>query len=334
MSYAVMPLIDYKAACDKVREKVDLTTVKFEETDFGYLRSEIFTVPKDGIYIFSCEFSSPINLAYLYYANPQWQGDSSPGIFEPIDSNSAKTTGNLYTTRQYRLFIDGRSGLTTKDILKASLSIDGETVVDFITTPTIKSGELADKVDKVYEAGRKDEQTEFWEEFQMGGKRTYYYRFGTGTTQEQFWTDKTYNPIYPLTIENGQELFGQNVALTDTKVPIVLVGTQMNYAFGGATKLKTIRSLDITNVTSYTSTFYACYALENINFVGTVKVDLSFVHSKKLTHESLMSIINALYDFSSDTNGTAHTLKLGTENLAKLTQAEKDRITNKGWQYS
>ena len=61
MSYAVMPLIDYKAACDKVREKVGLTEVKFEETDFGYLRSEIFTVPKDGKYIFSCEFSNPID---------------------------------------------------------------------------------------------------------------------------------------------------------------------------------------------------------------------------------------------------------------------------------
>ena len=108
----------------------------------------------------------------------------------------------------------------------------------------------------------------------------------------------------------------------------------MNYAFGGAANLKTIRSLDITNVTSYTSTFYACYALENITFVGTVKVDLSFLYSEKLTHESLMSIINALYDFSSDTSGTAHTLKLGTKNLAKLTQAEKDIITNKGWQYS
>lgn len=150
MSYAVMPLIDYKAACDKVREKVDLTTVKFEETDFGYLRSEIFTVPKDGKYIFSCEFSNPINLSYLYYANPQWQADMSPGSFEIIDSNNVKTIDNLYTTSQYRIFIDGITGITPKDILKASLSIDGETVVDFVTTATIKSGELADKVDKVY----------------------------------------------------------------------------------------------------------------------------------------------------------------------------------------
>ena len=150
MSYAVMPLSDYKAACDKVREKVDLTTVKFEETDSGFLRSEIFTVPKDGKYIFSCEFSNPIDLANLCYASPDWKGETAPGYFESIDSNNAKTMGNLYTTGQYRLFIADSTGLTTKDILKASLSIDGETVVDFILPAKIKSGELADKVDKVY----------------------------------------------------------------------------------------------------------------------------------------------------------------------------------------
>ena len=150
MSYAVMPLIDYKAACDKVREKVDLTTVKFEETNFGYLRSEIFSVPKDGKYIFSCEFSNPIDLANLFYGSPDWKGETAPGYFESIDSNNAKTMGNLYAGEQYRLFIADSTGLTTKDILKASLSIDGETVVDFVPPPTIKSGELADKVDEVY----------------------------------------------------------------------------------------------------------------------------------------------------------------------------------------
>ena len=118
MSYAVMPLIDYKAACDKVREKVDLTAVKFEETDFGYLRSEIFTVSKDGKYIFSCEFSNPIDLANLFYGSPDWKGETAPGYFESIDSNNAKTMGNLYAGEQYRLFIANSTGLTTKDILK------------------------------------------------------------------------------------------------------------------------------------------------------------------------------------------------------------------------
>ena len=200
---------------------------------------------------------------------------------------------------------------------------------------------VAENEEKVYTAGKKAEQTEFWEIHQMGGKRTGYRSFCTGTTmsdgltpKEQIWTDENYNPIYPITTDDGYLLFGNNVEITDTKVPIVILGTNMNYAFGSATKLKTIRSLDISNVTGYISTFYLNYALENITFAGTVKVDLSFVYSKKLTHESLMSIINALYDFSGDTSGTVHTLKLGETNLAKLTQAEKDIMTQKGWQYS
>lgn len=148
MSYAVMPLSDYKAACDKVREKVDLTTVKFEKTDFGFLRSGVFTVPKDGMYIFSYEFSDSSKFVDLYFASPEWEGESSPGYFEPIDSNSAKTT--LYAGGQYRIFITDSLGLTPKDILKASLSLDEETVVDFVPHPKIKSGELAEKVDEVY----------------------------------------------------------------------------------------------------------------------------------------------------------------------------------------
>lgn len=150
MSFAVMPLSDYKAACDKVREKVDLTTVKFEETDFGFLRSEVFTVPQDSVYIFSYEFSDPSKFPDLYYSSPEWEGETSPGYFEPIDSNSAKTTSELYAGVQYRIFIADSLGLTPKDILKASLLLDEETVVDFVPPPKIKSGELAEKVDEVY----------------------------------------------------------------------------------------------------------------------------------------------------------------------------------------
>lgn len=156
MSYAVMPLSDYKAACDKVREKVDLTTVKFEETDFGFLRSEVFTVPQDSVYIFSYEFSDPSKFPDLYYSSPEWEGETPPGYFEPIDSNSAETASKLYAGVQYRIFIADSLGLTPKDILKASLLLDEETVVDFVPPPKIKSGELAEKVDEVYMAGASD----------------------------------------------------------------------------------------------------------------------------------------------------------------------------------
>ena len=44
MSYAVMPLADYDAACDKVREKVGEKIIHFEDKGFGYLVSEPFLV--------------------------------------------------------------------------------------------------------------------------------------------------------------------------------------------------------------------------------------------------------------------------------------------------
>ena len=48
-----------------------------------------------------------------------------------------------------------------------------------------------------------------------------------------------------------------------------------------------------------------------------------------LTHDSLMSIVNALQDKAS--LGTTGTITLGTTNLAKLTDGEKAIATQKGW---
>ena len=341
MSYAVMPLDDYKAACDKVREKVDLTTVRFEETDFGFIRSAVFTAKESGEYVFTVEVKdeNKLDIDNTFYAYPEWKGDTSPGNFTVINDKSL----SAYFTKgeTVRIFINDYDGLKPSDIITATLSYNGEIVENFVEPPKIKSGELAEKVDEVYEAGRKAEQTEFWEIYQMGGKRTGYRSFCSGTTmsdgltpKEQFWTDENYNPIYPITADDGYGLFISNTEITDTKVPIVILGANMNYAFGSAKNLKTIRSLDITNVTGYTSTFYVCFALENITFVGSVSVDIAMQYSKKLTHESIMSLINALTDFSTDTSGKTHKVNLGSENLAKLTEEEKKIIEDKGWTYS
>jgi hypothetical protein len=54
--------------------------------------------------------------------------------------------------------------------------------------------------------------------------------------------------------------------------------------------------------------------------------------STKLTHDSLMSIINHLSDKSSDTSGTTWTITLGTENIAKLTDDEIAIAEAKGWE--
>ena len=53
----------------------------------------------------------------------------------------------------------------------------------------------------------------------------------------------------------------------------------------------------------------------------------------KLTHDSLMSVINGLYDIAS-AGVQPQQLILGSTNLAKLSQAEKDMVTAKGWNLS
>ena len=56
------------------------------------------------------------------------------------------------------------------------------------------------------------------------------------------------------------------------------------------------------------------------------KVSLSLGASNQLTHDSIMVVINGL-----QTVTTTQKLTLGTENLAKLTEADKKIATDKGW---
>jgi hypothetical protein len=70
--------------------------------------------------------------------------------------------------------------------------------------------------------------------------------------------------------------------------------------------------------------------LENVTFEGTIGQNgLNFSWSINLSHDSLMSIINCLKDYSG--TGTTKTVTLGATNLAKLTTAEKAVATQKGW---
>lgn len=75
-------------------------------------------------------------------------------------------------------------------------------------------------------------------------------------------------------------------------------------------------------------------ALENILEMGTIKYNIMLSNSSKLTVDSLMIVINALYDFTGkgesigDRSGK---LYLGSTNLAKLSDEQKAIATNKGW---
>lgn len=111
--------------------------------------------------------------------------------------------------------------------------------------------------------------------------------------------------------------------------------THWNSAFAGCSKLVTIESIDLSNAKSVAYMFTNCSALTNLTINGTINTtSLDLSPCPLLTHESLMSVINALTNKTSDTSSTVWTIKLGSENLAKLTDEEKLIMENKGWAYA
>ena len=152
--------------------------------------------------------------------------------------------------------------------------------------------------------------------------------------------------------------------------------TTMGNAFQACTSLTEIPQFDTSNVTTANATFYGCSSLITIPeldfgkvitvnslFNGNTKLttlggfkNLGKAYTQKttgysnyaltlsactaLTHDSLMNIINNLYDLNVTYNvaggGTLYTQKLilGATNLAKLTDSEIAIATNKGWTVS
>lgn len=119
----------------------------------------------------------------------------------------------------------------------------------------------------------------------------------------------------------------------------------INGMFEGCTSLETVPILDASNVGDVSKIFKDCPSLvmlgglknlgmsySSANYIhenkGEYTLDLSY--SPLLTHDSLMNIINNLYDIKSK-GVKPQTLQLGDTNKAKLTAEEIAIATNKGW---
>ena len=103
--------------------------------------------------------------------------------------------------------------------------------------------------------------------------------------------------------------------------------TNMSYMFNGCSSLTTLDlgSFDTTSVTNMQNMFYGCNSLTDFKSCVWYK-SISFTNSSKLTHDSLMSIINNLATVTSK-----RTLTIGATNKAKLTDDEIAVATEKGW---
>lgn len=222
---------------------------------------------------------------------------------------------------------------------------------------------VAENMPKVFEAGKQAEYDAFWESAQVGSTGAIFtylpYAFaGCG------WTDDTFKPKYDIKpVGNANGLFRQcrirnlKQCLESCGVILDLSSvTGITGGFGYSEYLKVLPKLDFSNLvsatqvfasgavletieeikfgenTTFSQTFNNCTLLTHMIATGVIgKNGLDLHWSTKLTHESLLSIIDCLKDYSQDTSGTTWAVTIGAENLAKLTDAEKAVATQKGW---
>ena len=226
-------------------------------------------------------------------------------------------------------------------------------------TDLIKPSDFADKVGEVYEAGEQAEYDRFWDAYQNNGNRTNYsMAFAeSGSSNDIAWkVETTYRPKYPLKPRIASQMyyctrlpyealkevkfsdctdFLQTFAYSPTEhlgVIDMSKATRTSTTFLDCKQLHTIDKIIVSQTTPYNNPFAGVTNLQNLIIEGPIgKNGFNISASTLLTHDSLMSIINELYNYSKDTSGTSWVCTLGTENLAKLTDAEKAIATEKGW---
>lgn len=125
---------------------------------------------------------------------------------------------------------------------------------------------------------------------------------------------------------------GFSAAYFVTRLPhFILIGTNLVQTFYNMQSLQTF-SVTVDENTQFNSTFDRCNSLANLTIEGTIGQNGFNVSWSPLTHDSLMSIFNALKDYSEDTSGTDWIVTIGESNRAKLTDEELYIAESKGWE--
>lgn len=105
---------------------------------------------------------------------------------------------------------------------------------------------------------------------------------------------------------------------------------KIDYIFSGCSSLEEIEFTDLSNVSSATGAFSNCSQLKNLK-IKNIKVSLTIgstnYYGELLTKESLINSIKELWDYSSDTSGTAYTLTMGSNNTTRLSNVYVKLIT-------
>lgn len=149
----------------------------------------------------------------------------------------------------------------------------------------------AGNYDEGYADGKQAEHDRFWDAFQKNGTRGgYRYAFYA-------WPKELFAPKYDIFCDGSDsaDTMFQNSNVESIDVDITINGATNGYVFLSCPELKKIQSLTVTNNVVFNRWFGGCPALEILNMHGVIgKNGFDVSSSTKLTHDSLISIVNAL----------------------------------------
>ncbi len=145
--------------------------------------------------------------------------------------------------------------------------------------------------------------------------------------------------VIDLSHNAGEKITTLNTAFSDSRAQKVLLFSTENVtnffaSFMNMPFLRYINGLDFASATEVRNMFSGCSNLREIGEMLNISVSgINLKDCIRLNYETLLRFIDALQDFSADTEGT-HTIVLGATNLAKLTEEEIAIATNKNWTMS
>lgn len=222
---------------------------------------------------------------------------------------------------------------------------------------------IAENVPMVYDAGKQAEALRLadqwydpmWTAIQRDGRSRDY----SSTFRNPFWTDETFNPPYPLIPTQAANMFRDSGIKKSVKVSEIKFSRSESASYLFAySSIEEIYHLDLSNVLSknsgithlfagcenlrridkmyfpydreciYDGAFGGCTSLTTIVCKNEIFNSVNFFGCP-LTKDSLISILEHLYDYSKES--ITKMLTLGKDNLNKLTNSEKAIATQKGW---
>lgn len=164
-------------------------------------------------------------------------------------------------------------------------------------------------------------------------------------------------PFDTSLITNMYQMFSGDFSLEEVDISAFNTSsvTNMQEMFANCRSLRKLdlKHFNTSKVTNFGNMFNGCYNLYDLDFssldtsavaananltmfrdcdnltnlkVGKITVNFIFNNCNKLSHDSLMNVINAL-----EPTDTTLTLTIGNTNIAKLTEEELTIATEKGW---